>query len=542
MKRNYLLALLSAVLLWLAWPPIPFSSPILLFAFLPLFIALDSIEKSEIIKKGKTIFFTTGLTFLVWNTASIYWVFNSLNAVMPTFVAMLLSLIPFGLGAFLMTLSFWCYKKVARICKPLVADILLISFWISYEYLHQTWDLKFPWMNLGNGFASTPQLIQWYEYTGVYGGTFWVLVSNLLIFRIWQAYKVEIQRQKAKNLFIALIAWILVPISFSIYTYTTYQEEINPASVVVVQPNIDPYAKNFSLSSEEQVIKLIDLSKQQAQVNTEFFIWPETAITGANQEDNFINTTNFKNTQRFLDSFRNATIISGIDSYLIYDNQKTPSAKFSKENNFWWDSFNAAIAIENTPKLQFYHKSKLVPGVEKMPFPGVLSILNPLFEKFGGTTGGYGYQTEPSNLYTSSGIGVVPAICYESIWGDWIAKSVQKEAQFIAVITNDGWWGNTSGKDQHLDYARLRAIENRRWVARSANTGISAFINQRGDVVQKTKWWEEAVIRQDINLNSNFTFYTKYPDWIVYPFLLIGIFGLIYFVFIAFMTRKKTRN
>ncbi|MCY7292193.1 MAG: apolipoprotein N-acyltransferase [Ferruginibacter sp.] len=499
-------------------------------------------EKSEIIKKGKAIFFTAGLTFLVWNTASIYWVFNSLNAVMPTFVALLLSLIPFGLGAFLMTLSFWCYKKAARISKPVVADILLISFWISYEYLHQTWDLKFPWMNLGNGFAATPQLIQWYEYTGVYGGTFWVLVSNLLIFRIWQVYKAEGKRQKAKNLFIALIAWILVPISFSVYTYITYQEEINPANVVVVQPNIDPYAKNFSLSSEEQVIKLINLSKQQAQVNTEFFIWPETAITGANQEDNFRNTANFKNTQSFLDSFRNATIISGIDSYLIYDNQKTPSAKFSKENNFWWDSFNAAVAIENTPKLQFYHKSKLVPGVEKMPFPAILSILNPLFEKFGGTTGGYGYQTEPSNLYASSGIGVVPAICYESIWGDWIAKSVQKEAQFIAVVTNDGWWGNTSGKDQHLDYARLRAIENRRWVARSANTGISAFINQRGDVVQKTKWWEEAVIKKDINLNSNFTFYTKYQDWIVYPFLLIGILGVIYFVFIAFMTTKKNRN
>lgn len=534
MKRNYLLALLSAILLWLAWPPIPFTSPILLFALLPLLIALDNIEKSEIVKKGKAIFLTAGLTFLVWNTASIYWVFNSLNAVMPTFTAILLSLIPFGLGAFLMTLSFWCYKKVARITKPIITDVLLISFWISYEYLHQTWDLKFPWMNLGNGFAATPQLIQWYEYTGVYGGTFWVLVSNLLIFRIWQAYKVESKKLKVKRLAFALSAWVLIPMSFSIYTYITYKEEINPANVVVVQPNIDPYAKNFNLSSEAQVDKLINLSMQKAQINTEFFIWPETAITGSNNEYDFRNTTNFKNTQSFLDSFKNATIISGIDSYLIYDTQKTPSAKFSKENNFWWDSFNAAVAIENTPKLQFYHKSKLVPGVEKMPFPALFSILNPLFEKFGGTTGGYGYQTEPSNLYASSGIGVVPAICYESIWGDWIAKSVQKEAQFIAVITNDGWWGNTSGKDQHLDYARLRAIENRRWVARSANTGISAFINQRGDLVQKTKWWEETVIKQDINLNSNFTFYTKHPDWLVFPFLFLGGCGVILLVFSGF--------
>lgn len=538
MKRNYLLALLSAVLLWLAWPPIPFTSPILLFALLPLLIALDNIEKSEIVKKGKSIFFTAGLTFLVWNTASIYWVFNSLNAVMPTYVAILLSLIPFGLGAFLMTLSFWAYKRVARVTKPIIADILLISFWISYEYLHQTWDLKFPWMNLGNGFASTPQLIQWYEFTGVFGGSLWVLVSNILVFRIWKAFKVEGERLKVKGLSIALASWIIIPIAFSIYTYTTYEEEINPANVVVVQPNIDPYAKNFSISSEEQVEKLIALSKQKAQVNTEFFIWPETAITGSNQEDNFRNTTNFQNTQLFLDSFKNATIISGIDTYLIYDAQKTPSAKYSKQNNFWWDSFNAAIAIENTPKLQFYHKSKLVPGVEKMPFPEVLSVLNPLFEKFGGTTGGYGYQAEPSNLYTSSGIGVVPAICYESIWGEWVAKSVQKEAQFIAVVTNDGWWGNTSGKDQHLDYARLRAIENRRWVARSANTGISAFINQRGEIVQRTKWWEEAVIKQDINLNSDLTFYTEHPDWLVFPFLFFGGAGVMMLIFSRFRRKK----
>ena len=538
MKRQIWLALFSAALLWLAWPPIPFTSPILLIAFLPLMIALQEIEESDGKKKGRIVFLTSGLTFLVWNTASIYWVFNSLNAVMPTFIAALLSLIPFGLGAFLMTLSFWLYRKISKKTKPLIADICLIGFWISYEFLHQSWDLKFPWMTLGNGFATTPQLIQWYEYTGVFGGSFWILVSNILLFRIWIVLRAEGGRQKAKGYLIAFIIWIFVPISLSILVYSTYEEEINPSNVVVVQPNIDPYGKHFILTPAQQTQKLIDLSKTKAQVNTEFFIWPETALTGMTEEEDFRNTDNFKSVQVFLDSFKNATVISGAETYLIYDHQKTSTARFSKENNFWWDSFNTAVAIENTPKLQFYHKSKLVPGVEKMPFPEVLSVMSPLFEKFGGTPGGYGSQKEPSNLYASSGIGVVPAICYESIWGEWVAKSVQQEAQFITIITNDGWWGNTSGKDQHLDYASLRAIENRRWVARSANTGISAFINQRGEIVQQTKWWEAAVIKQDINLNSNLTFYTTHPDWIVYPFLLIGSIGVLFLLFISFKERK----
>lgn len=547
MKRHIWLALLSSFLLWLAWPPIPYTSVILLFALVPLMIALQELAESE--GNKKPIFLTAGLTFLVWNTASIYWVFNSLNAVMPTIAACMLSLIPFCLGAFLMTLSFWFYRKIANKTKPMIADICLIGLWISYEYLHQTWDLKFPWMTLGNGFSTSAQLIQWYEYTGVYGGTLWILVSNILIFRFWNLFKAKGERQKAEgkklngkksNLaLISLVAWIVIPMTISLFIYNDYEEEVNPSDVVVVQPNIDPYGKNHTYTAEEQLAKLIKLSKEKGQVNTEFFIWPETALIGYTDEHEFLRSENFKTVNHFLDSFRNATVITGAETYLVYQNKKTESARLDKRNNVYWDSFNAAVAIENSPELHFYHKSKLVPGVEKMPFPALLKVLNPLFEKFGGTTGGYGAQKEPSNLYASSGIGVVPAICYESIWGDWVAESVNKGAQFIAVITNDGWWGNTTGKDQHLDYARLRAIENRRWVARSANTGISAFINQRGDVVQETEWWKDAVIKQDINLNSELTFYTKHQDWIVYPFLIIGSLSVIYSILIGFV-RKKT--
>ncbi|HTN21915.1 MAG TPA: apolipoprotein N-acyltransferase [Pelobium sp.] len=546
MKRTTWLALLSSFLLWLAWPPIPYTSFILLFAFVPLMIALQEISESS--RSKKPVFLTAGLTFLIWNTASIYWVFNSLNAVMPTIAACILSLIPFGLGAFLMALSFWLYRKIAKKATPIIADISLIGLWISYEYLHQTWDLKFPWMTLGNGFATSTPLIQWYEYTGVYGGTLWILVSNILIFRLLRSRRLKVESEKLKTggeklkanlLSISLIAWIAIPIAVSLYMYNNYEEEVNPSNVVVVQPNIDPYGKNYTYTAEQQLDKLIKLSKEKGQVNTEFFIWPETALIGYTQEDEFLNSQNFETVNHFLDSFRNATVVTGAETYAVYQNKKTESARFDKQNNLYWDSFNAAVAIENSPKLQFYHKSKLVPGVEKMPFPVLLKVLNPLFEKFGGTTGGYGGQKEPSNLYASSGIGVVPAICYESIWGDWIAQSVNKGAQFITVITNDGWWGNTSGKDQHLDYARLRAIENRRWVARSANTGISAFINQRGDIVQKTEWWKDAVIKQDINLNSELTFYTKHQDWIVYPFLVIGVLSLIYSVLIGLVVKKK---
>ena len=144
-------------------------------------------------------------------------------------------------------------------------------------------------------------------------------------------------------------------------------------------------------------------------------------------------------------------------------------------------------------------------------------------EQFGGSSGGWGWQDKPEVFFAQSGVGVVPVICYETLWGEWIGESVKNGAQFIAIITNDGWWGNTSGKDQHLLYAKLRAIETRRYVVRSANTGISGFINQRGDILAKSKWWTRTAMKADINLNDELTAYVKTGDVIAIVSCIIGV-------------------
>ncbi len=514
MKKNYQLALLSSFLLWLAWPPIPFTALILLVALVPLMLAVENIIQSSAKKKGRLIWLTVFLCFFLWNTASIYWVFNSLHAVMPAWVAGIISLIPFGLGALLMTLAFWLYYRLRLISSKSWSYAGLICFWIGYEYLHQTWDLAFPWMNLGNGFAQSHYLVQWYEYTGVYGGTYWVLMANILIFETWLAFRSGIEKRQRYVLAIRSIAHVLIPVLISLLIYSSYKEKSNPANIVVVQPNINPYEKFGSLSSAGQVERLIHLSDSLGQTNTEYFIWPETAISKGTEEKSFRGDPNFLRIQNFLSKYKNSNLLSGIESFALYDTAITETARFDRSSGLYFDVFNAAVLIENSAKLQFYHKSKLVPGVEQTPFSDALSFLKPAFAAFGGSSGSYGKQKEPSVFYSQSGIGAAPVICYESIWGEYVADYIKKDAEFIAIITNDGWWGNTSGKDQHLQYAKLRAIETRRWVARSANTGISAFINQRGDIVQSTKWWVPGALKQDINLNEEITFYVSYGDYI----------------------------
>lgn len=510
-KNTVGLALLSAFLMWLAWPPIPYTTPLLLVGLVPLLIALDHIIRKKEGKIGKQVFLTAGLTFLVWNTASIYWVYNAISAVNNPVVSAFVSLIPFGLGALLMTFAFWLYYRLQKLVNKKVAYAGLISFYIAMEYLHQSWDLSFPWMTLGNGLSGMHQLAQWYEYTGVYGGSVWILLSNILAFEAYKYFKSDAKGYLKWRPSLIWALFILLPAALSITKYSQYKEKTVPVNVVTVQPNIDPYQKFGSLSAADQLNTLTRLSDSVAQPNTEYFIWPETAIPNYADEDRIRNNSEFNIVQQFLSKYKNGTVITGIESVKWYNDQQTVSAKKYEDGRFY-DSFNSAMQVENSANVQFYHKSKLVPGVEKMPFPALFSILGPIFEGFGGSSGGWGWQDKPGVFYAYSGVGVAPVICYESLWGEWIGEAVKNGAQFIAIITNDGWWGNTSGKDQHLLYARLRAIETRRYVVRSANTGISCFINQKGDVIKQAGWWTRAALKADINLNDELTLYVKTGD------------------------------
>lgn len=261
-KKNYLLALLSAFILWLAWPPHIWLAPLLLIGLVPLFIALNYTIDQKQKKTGKRVFLTAGLTFLVWNTASIYWVYNAISASNAGFigavVSLLVSLIPYGLGALLMTFAFWLYYQLSTKVNTKIAYLGLISFYIAMEYLHQSWDLAFPWMNLGNGFAGMHQLAQWYEYTGVYGGSLWILLSNILAFEAYKAWKNNDLKLKSTLSFALVVA---LPIGFSLFTYYSYKEKSVPVNVVVVQPNIDPYQKYGSISPEQQLDILTHLSE-----------------------------------------------------------------------------------------------------------------------------------------------------------------------------------------------------------------------------------------------------------------------------------------
>ena len=236
--------------------------------FVPLLYAIERIMRGEYTRKGKKIFWLAFLTGFIWNTASIYWVYNAMSAYLPGYVAILIALIPFGLAPLPMATVFRAYYQLRKKTSIWYSFIGLVSCWLGYGFLHQCWDLAFPWMTLGNGFANFHQLIQWYSYTGIFGGSVWIWGANILLFMLVWQIREKIEAISNNLLALSLVVWSILPIAISLVIYYNYIEHINPSHVVVVQPNVDPYGKLRNIPPQEQLEDLVRLSESVAQPNT----------------------------------------------------------------------------------------------------------------------------------------------------------------------------------------------------------------------------------------------------------------------------------
>ena len=220
--------------------------------------------------------------------------------------------------------------------------------------------------------------------------------------------------------------------------------------------------------------------------------------------------------RKLIDSFPKLRVVTGIlmsKLYLEGDELSVTARKLPGEG--YYDNYNAAMQLDSSEKISLHRKSKLVLGVEKLPFIQYLPWMKNLAINLGGSSGGYGTQKVPSVFFNSQEEkGIAPIICYESIYGEYMNQYALQGASLYAIITNDGWWANTPGYHQHLAYARLRAVEARRDLVRSANTGISAIINKKGEIISHTEWWEQAVLKGNVQHNDELTFYVRYGDYL----------------------------
>lgn len=526
------LALIGALLLSCGWLPHPAALPslLLLVAWVP-YLVLERQLTQQGARKGR-VFATTYFMLVLWNALTTWWVsYSTLGGGIAAVV----------LNAALMCLPLMAFRQTKKRLGNRIGYLSLPVYWLAFEQLHLHWDVTWPWLTLGNGFAAAPQWVQWYEYTGFLGGSVWVWAVSLLVFRaLIKNFKLKIKNETAASTrktagehaakpsflifnlkFLIPALAVVLPIALSYAIGAAYREKGPTAEVVVVQPNFDPYAEKFSGSPNyvpysEQITRMLMLSAQHLTPQTRLIVWPETALEETHWENTIERQPDIQRVRQWLSEHPGVALLTGITTIGSYPNKEAASetARY-RDDVGYYDVYNAAAYFASaTAPVALYHKSRLVPGVEKIP-PVLSSVLDNI--NLGGFVGSYGSQAERTVYAAPAGAPALrpaPLICYESIYGDFVAEYVPNGATLLTLSTNDAWWLDSPGYRQLLRYGGLRCIETRRDLARAANTGYTGFINQKGEITQLVPAWVPTASRGLVHLNDEQTFYVRYGELI----------------------------
>ena len=509
---------------------LPFLVPHLgflaLVGFVPLFM-LDRALRELHVRRPFWYYYAAFVLFNVFTTFWI-WFVSPVGAVAALLLNALQMAAVFAIGR-------WGGRVIRRHeQRPLVAEagslLFFIVTWLAWEHIYFEVELSWPWLCLGNAFLYSPRMVQWYEIFGALGGSAWILLCNAAIFLALTATGRRQQRWSAAGA--ALL--VLVPILCSEIRYASYRETQDPLEVVVIQPNVDPFAKYGVQPQSALDARLVELMAQEVTPGTRFVITPETFTYNVNA-DQPLTSPSIARYQAFLRERPGLQMLLGALTVRFYDTKVKPTrSALPLGDGRWYDRYNAALVLDGTQVYGQYVKSKLVPGVEIIPYENLLPFLGPFIAKFGGSSSSYGTQDDMEAIPTADGSALGAMICYESAYGDWSRRATKKGARFLSVITNDGWWGDTPGYRQHFHFARLRAIENRRDIVQAANTGTSGIINQRGDVLIKTPYWVETTLRGTVNGNDAQTPFVRHGDRIGrlagYAFLVLVLMLLVFSV------------
>ncbi|MEJ6505597.1 MAG: apolipoprotein N-acyltransferase [Crocinitomicaceae bacterium] len=524
-KQRFLASIISGTALFLAFPHTGSLTPLIFLGFIPLLVIEEHIQKSGL--PSRYLLIHSFVAFLIFNIGTSWWIWNADPEG---------AIFAFLFNTVVMTAVFQAFHFTRKHIGSKQGYLSFPFYWIGFEYLHNHWEFAHPWLTLGNTFSIRTSWIQWYEYTGVSGGTLWVLTMNILCFRLLMNWK---QKKAIKGTSIVLAIFLITPLIVSFICSATYRSVINKNKeyihAVIVQPNVDPYNEKFEESTFfNQNQKILKLAGTKVEKNTDLILAPETAISGTFLESRLKSLFIYP---MYRDSLKkwNTNLLIGA-STMVFFNKKHSNASRTLENGNIIEYYNTSLLMSSNQEPSFIHKSKLVPGVEQIPYAHYIPFLETLAIENGGIVGSLGIEDSVKIMQIAKGK-IAPIVCYESVFSEFVAAQTNIGAQLLCVITNDGWWGDTPGYKQHFSFARLRAIENRRWLIRSANTGKSGVIDPTGKVIEETKWWEEKALAATVELLNTKTIYATFGDYLGRSSAFLSVF-----IFIFAISKKIKPN
>ncbi|MDD4673203.1 MAG: apolipoprotein N-acyltransferase [Bacteroidales bacterium] len=482
-------------------------------AFIPLFIASDHILSY---KRPLLIFAAQLLLVLViFYLWGYYWVLQTANL---GFLIAFIIVLPF-----LLLVPFYILLKKKG---NKFAMLYFIAAWLTAEMIQSYFELGSPFYNLGNNLGANVKLIQWYEFTGAAGGTLWILAVNFLIYSFVKSFKSGRKQLVQKGTMLAAV--LCVPIIISTVIYHTYKEKGTDSEVLVIHPSTDNTDVKYRLNIYELMDIYLDIMLPELTENTEYVVLPETAITNAGWVKDFNRNLVFNHFFDKTESYPNLKLITGAIVYeeipnvnSIKNYKKIPSISYSKNYKTWYYTYNAALQLERNRPVQMRVKEGLVPYQEYAPYPLVVPRLSPVGIDFQFSR----RKINRSVFRAANNIKTAPVVCYEVVFSRVLYKAARNGAQAFFVMLNEGWYEDDKVPQQFLQLSAIRAVENRRSVAHSSNMGISAIINQRGQVIDKTESKTADFLRHNIKMNRKVTFAARLGNYIeVLAFVTVLLF------------------
>jgi len=531
---------------WIAW-----------ISLIPLLISLEDTSLSDAFKIGLLAGLFHYLTLIYW-IVTVLSRYGNISPVLSLAALLLLSL-------YLSLYMAFFALVVVSFKKNRLSLLWGASTWVALEYARSYIMTGLPWCLLGYSQYSRLPLIQISDIAGVYSISFIIVLVNFAIYNVASlifkkkisaytiGYKSEVtsydhdklnrkrktdpparstlrlstglperERWRAGNghtfqrVGIETIFTFFLVGCILVYGYSRLKEKGDNNSkgrelrAVIVQGNIDQSLKWDSDFQEETVSIYKKLSLESADFKPQLIIWPETALPYFFQDTSHLSKEVFE-----VAKTTNANILFGSPAYVK-----------DKDSIFY---YNRAYIISKNRVLDYYDKVHLVPFGEYVPLKKYIPFVHRLVPAAGDFS--TGKKVQPIH---SPDLKIGALICFETIFPDISRKFAAQGAEFLVNLTNDAWFGRTSAPYQHLSMAVLRCVENGLPMARSANTGISAFILANGKIVDKSELFAREILQKEIQLPHKKTFYSQLGDIFA---ILLTVATIIKFLWIVIKRR-----
>jgi apolipoprotein N-acyltransferase len=506
-RVDYFWAALSGALLVLSFPLVNLW-PLAWFFLVPLLLCIRE-------KNGKDAFFLGAFAGVIAYLGLIYWVVVAVhrygNIPLPLAIPVLLLLVIY------LSLFWGAFTFFASYAQEKGGWLVLAAFpalWVGLEYLRNFLLSGFPWALVGYSQYLNTTFVQIADITGVYGVSFLLILVNTLFF-LWI---VSWSKKKRGPIVGTIFTMALLALTFT-YGYERINVPLKTGKglkVGVAQGNIPQDVKWDSTFQKKTLASYRDLSLELKEQSPGLIVWPETAFPSY-----FPSGTELDDKVMDIAQETGAYLLVGA----LSAKEKKKVMRGAKEVI---DVYNSAYLLSPQRRISGrYDKMHLVPFGEYIPLSSRFPILNKLAGVWNIEPG------EKAVLFRlpRGKFGVL--ICFEVIFPELCRESVRQGANFMVTITNDAWFGQTSAPFQHLSQATFRAIENRVWLVRAANTGISAFVDPWGRIIKPSSLFTPAVLSEEITFKANtMTFYTRYGDLFALACSLLGVVLIGYLVLI----------